>query len=118
MRQPSPFVITYFTDDLAANREFYGGILGLPQQSELPDTYVLLGNGGWRLQILRIEPGRPGRETVSSGLVLIGVEDGDELAELHTRLRAHGLSESDGYRDPDGRIVMLQLFDASRPFHD
>jgi hypothetical protein len=75
--------------------------------------YFLAGAGGWRLQIVHTDAGRPGRQTVSSGLVLIGVQTEDELAALHCRLRAAGLDEDDGYRDPDGRIVMVRLFDPS-----
>lgn len=55
---------------------------------------------------------------MSSGLVLFGLETPEELESFHARLRAAGLSEGDGCRDPDGRIVMAQLFDPSRPFHD
>jgi catechol 2,3-dioxygenase-like lactoylglutathione lyase family enzyme len=111
-------VITYFTDDLDANRRFYEEVVGLELHSELPDVYFLCGTGGWRLQILKIDPDRPGRQAVSSGLVLFGVETEDELTAFHARLQAAGCDEGDGYRDPDGRIVMAQLFDPTHPFHD
>jgi catechol 2,3-dioxygenase-like lactoylglutathione lyase family enzyme len=115
---PSPYVVSYFTDDLDSNRRFYGEVIGLDLHSDLPDVYFLAGAGGWRLQILRTDADRPGRQTVSSGLVLIGVQTEEELASLHARLQAAGLDEADGYRDPDGRIVMVRLFDPSYPFHD
>jgi catechol 2,3-dioxygenase-like lactoylglutathione lyase family enzyme len=116
--EPSPYVITYFTEDLDANRRFYGEVVGLELFSELPDVYFLCGTGAWRLQILRTDPDRPGRQAVSSGLVLFGLETQDELAAFHARLRAAGFKEKDGYRDPDGRIVLAQLFDPTYPFHD
>jgi catechol 2,3-dioxygenase-like lactoylglutathione lyase family enzyme len=115
---PTPFVITYFTDDLEANRRFYGDVLGLPLHSDLPDVYFLCGSSGWRLQFLRTDADRPGRQSTSSGLILFGLESEEELAEFHARLRDAGLEEDDGYRDPDGRIVMAQLFDPRHPFHD
>jgi catechol 2,3-dioxygenase-like lactoylglutathione lyase family enzyme len=118
MSTPSPYVITYFTNDLEANRRFYGDVIGLPLHSDLADVYFLAGAGGWRLQILQVEPDRPGRDTVSSGLVLFGVQTEEELSALHARLQAAGLSEGDGYRDPDGRIVMVKCFDPAYPFHD
>jgi catechol 2,3-dioxygenase-like lactoylglutathione lyase family enzyme len=115
---PSPYVLTFFTEDLESNRRFYGDLIGLPIQSELPEVYFLAGTGAWRVQILHTDPDRPGRQKVSPGMVLFGVETEDELAALHARLRAAGLNEEDGYRDPDGRIVMMQVFDPSDPFHD
>src|SRR2546421_769264 len=118
MSTPSPYVITYFTNDLEANRRFYGEVIGLPLHTDLPDVYFLAGSGGWRLQILRVDPDRPGRDRVSAGLVLFGVQTEEELADFHARLRAARLDEGDGYRDPDGRIVMAQLFDPAFPFHD
>ena len=118
MTPPSPYVITYFTNDLAANRHFYGDVVGLALHSDLPDVYFLCGAGGWGLQILRTEPDRPGRDEVSSGLILFGVETEAELEAFHARLRGAGLEEGDGYRDPDGRIVMAQVFNPAHPFHD
>lgn len=118
MSSPSPYVITYFTNDLEANRRFYGDLIGLPLHRDLPGVYFICGTGGWRLQILQTDPDRPGRQAVSSGLVLFGVETEEELAAFHGRLRSACLHEDDGYRDPDGRIVMVQRFDPARPFHD
>lgn len=115
---PSPFVISYFASDLAAARRFYEDVIGLPVNSDLPDVYFLAGAGPWRLQFLQVEPARPGRDTVSSGLVLLGLETPAELEALHARLRSQGLREDDGYRDPDGRIVIAQLYNPARSFHD
>jgi catechol-2,3-dioxygenase len=112
---PSPYVISYFRDDLDSNRRFYEDVIGLDVCSELPGVYFLAGR---QLQILRTDAGRPGRQTVSSGLVLVGVQTEDELAALRKRLQAAGLDEADGYRDPDGRVVMVTLFDPSHPSHD
>lgn len=117
MPSASPYVITYFTDDLHANRRFYGEVVGLPLHTDLPDVYFLAGTGGWRLQLLRVDE-RPGRRKASSGMVLFGFETESELAAFHARMRAAGLEDEDGYRDPDGRIVMAQLFDPESPFHD
>lgn len=117
MTAPSPYVITYFTEDLAANRKFYGETVGLPLHSDLPDVYFLCGTGGWRLQLLRVDD-RPGRGEVSSGMVLFGFETEAALAGFHARMQAAGLIDEDGYRDPDGRIVMAQVFDRQAPFHD
>lgn len=114
----SPFVISYFTSDLAATRRFYRDVIGLPVNSELPDVYFLAGTGAWRLQFLQIDPNRPGRDTVSSGLVLFGVETDEELDACVDRLRSAGFAERDGYRDPDGRIVMLQRYNPEHTFHD
>ena len=115
---PSPYVITYFTNDLPANRRFYGDLIGLQLHSDMPDVYFLAGNGAWRLQFLQTDSAREGRETVSSGLVLFGVDTTEELHACQARLDEAGLSEGDGYRDPDGRIVMLHVFDPAHPFHD
>src|SRR5436305_13709798 len=111
-------MIIYLSADVDWNRRFCGEVVGLDLHIELTDVYFLCGTGSWRLQILRTDPDRPGRQAVSSGLVLFGIETEDELAAFHARLQAAGCDESDGYRDPDGRIVMAQLFDPTYPFHD
>lgn len=101
MASPSPYVVSYFTDDLDSSR-FYGEVVGLELHSDLPDVYFLAGTGGWRLQILRTAPDRPGRQTVSSGLVLIGVQTKEELAALHSRLRGAGLNDTTVIATPTG----------------
>jgi len=115
---PSPYVISYFTRDLAACRLFYEGLVGLAVHTEVPDVYFLCGAGPWRLQFPRIDPDRLGRDTVSSGLVLFGVETENEFADLQDRLRSATTVYDDGCRDPDGRVVMVQVFDPAAPFHD
>jgi catechol 2,3-dioxygenase-like lactoylglutathione lyase family enzyme len=113
-----PYVISYFTEDLAANRRFYGEVLGLELQSELADVYFLCGSDAVRLQILIRDPTRTGRRATSTGLVLIGVDTQDELDAIRARAEAAGVAEAVGYADPDGRIVLLQVFNRRKPFHD
>jgi catechol 2,3-dioxygenase-like lactoylglutathione lyase family enzyme len=43
---PVPFVISYFTRDIPANRRFYGQVLGLELHSDLEDVYFLCGATG------------------------------------------------------------------------
>lgn len=117
MPPASPYVITFFTADLDANRHFYGDVVGLSLHTELPGVYFLAGSGGWRLQLLQVDD-RPGRRQPSSGMVLFGFQTESELDAFHARMRAAGLEDEDGYRDPDGRIVMGQLYDPGSPFHD
>jgi catechol 2,3-dioxygenase-like lactoylglutathione lyase family enzyme len=57
MHSPSPYVISYFTDDLASNRRFYGDVVGLPIHSDLPDIYFLAGAGGWKKTVIVIPMG-------------------------------------------------------------
>jgi catechol 2,3-dioxygenase-like lactoylglutathione lyase family enzyme len=114
-----PFVISYFTDDLAANRRFYGDVLGLRLDSELPETYFLCGTESVRLQILVVDPDRPGRREPSSGLVLVGVDSAAHQQEIAARAAAAGVASVDGgLVDPDGRIVIVRTVDPVRRFHD
>ena len=128
--EPTPFVITYFTHDLAANRRFYGDLLGLELHSEQPDTYFLCGSHPTRLQVLAAGPqhGFAASDPPSSGLVVVGVDTAEELGRLRDRLVAAGIDEEvrqceagaqlKSYSDPDGRSVVLQLFNRNKPFHD
>lgn len=128
--EPTPFVITYFTHDLAANRRFYGDVLGLELHSERPDTYFLCGSDAARLQILAAgsQHGFAASDPPSSGLVTVGIDTPEELGRLRERLVAAGIDEElrqgeagaqlTSYSDPDGRSVVLQLFNRSKPFHD
>lgn len=115
---PTPFVFTYFTDDVGANRKFYGEVLGFELRSEHPDLYFVCGSGRSRLQILRTDD-RPGRTTVSSGLVMLGFDSGAELAAFREGAIARGAAhDGEVFSDPDGRLVISQVFDRENPFHD
>jgi catechol 2,3-dioxygenase-like lactoylglutathione lyase family enzyme len=93
-REPVPFVISYFTCDLAANRRFYGEFLGLSLRSEpgLEDVFFLAGTEPVRL------------ERAALGIT----ERRDEEEGPNTAAR---------FRDPDGRMVVVQLFDPAHRFH-
>jgi hypothetical protein len=54
-------------------------VTALALHRELADVYFLGGSGGWRLQIFRTDAERCGHQTVSSGVVRLGVGTKDEL---------------------------------------
>jgi catechol 2,3-dioxygenase-like lactoylglutathione lyase family enzyme len=130
---PVPFVPSYFTDDVEANRAFYGGFLGLRLHTEpgLEAEFFLAGSEQVRIQILRgpaafAEIG--GAPVVpSSGLIMFGVESGEELDALRQRAAACGVQESvplsgdvgsvARFLDPDGRLVIIQRFRPDARFH-
>lgn len=128
---PTPFVISYYTLDLQANRRFYGEFLGIPLHSHpgLEDVFFLCGTEPVRMQILLPPEGfGQGDQPASSGSVLLGVETSDELTAIRRRAADLGIPEHPDDRqgappvarflDPDGRMVIVQLFDRRHRFHD
>jgi catechol 2,3-dioxygenase-like lactoylglutathione lyase family enzyme len=127
-----PFVISYLTDDVGANRRFYGEFLGLQLHTEpgLEDAFFLAGREGVRLQILRGPAAfaEIGREPVvpSSGMLILGVDTAADLEELRQRASEYGVEElaerradrAASFLDPDGRLVTVQLFHRVHRFHD
>lgn len=127
----TPFVISYYTRDLQANRRFYGDFLGIPLQSHpgLEDAFFLCGTESVRMQIL-LPPDGLGQaeESTSTGLVLLGVQTSDELMAIRRRASDLGIPDHTDdqpelprvarFLDPDGRVVIVQLFDPSQRFHD
>lgn len=127
----TPFVISYYTRDVQANRRFYGDFLGIPLHSHpgLEDAFFLCGTESVRMQIL-LPPEGLGRaeEAISTGLVLLGVQTNDELIAIRRRADELGIPDHTDdetqlppaarFLDPDGRVVIVQLFDPSQRFHD
>lgn len=127
----TPFVISYFTRDIDANRRFYGDFLGMHLHTEpgLEQVFFLCGHEDVRMQILLLPAElEQAAAPISSGLVILGVATAEELSEVRRRAQRLRIPEQAArqgeaarvarFLDPDGRIIIVQLFNGSRRFHD